>query len=138
MSTSEQMMRQRREAKLALATYLGVDSKNEKSMAELQSIHTIDGVHVIKWNNRKYAVALAEKSLPSDIAVGYGGKTWNVTTDQLVKITGVRTPVAIANHWDSLVGELCRFTGNAYHGFRLIMKDKSAKDDFHFYYQTII
>ena len=52
-----------------------------------------------------------------------------------VEITGVRTPAAVENNYGDIVGTVLPITGNAYHGFEVVLPDGTKRDLLHYWYK---
>ena len=53
------------------------------------------------------------------------------------EITGIRTPAAVASGYKDIIGLTLEVTGNAYHGFQIILPNDSRRDLMHFNYKPI-
>mgnify|MGYP000256465050 CR=1 FL=1 len=51
-----------------------------------------------------------------------------------IKITGVCTPVGIQSGYQDIVGQILELTGNAFNGFKVILKNGERRDLIHFYF----
>lgn len=109
-----------------LALQLGV----ETSAIEFLNEH--NQIHRFKHEGKAYVVAHDSVSIPCNVVTQYNGHRWSISSKHLVKIIGIRTPVAEKNGWHSLSGQIGELTGNAYYGFKIVLADRTKYDWIHF------
>jgi hypothetical protein len=64
----------------------------------------------------------------------------NMSIDIMVaaEILRVRTPAGIAEGYADVVGQTLPVTGNAYHGFEVILPDGERRNLIHYYYNSVL
>ncbi|MEH6454889.1 MAG: hypothetical protein V7749_01075 [Cocleimonas sp.] len=121
----------------ALAIHLGINTDIDSEVSSIEVIDFSNGIHRFKYAQKVYVVAHVSYGLPTDLTIDFNSCLWSITTKHMIKVIGIRSPAAVKNGWEDIIGQIFEFTGNAYYGFNIKLDKEKDRDLYHFYFNYI-